>query len=376
MMVSINNPIQTTWIFVSIFLLVLLISIKSQKVNKDEVSKGFFPITLSQELKGLAILAVVFSHIGYFLVYQHEFLFPLTILAGVGVNIFLFLSGLGLTISALKKDLSVCNFYKQRLLKLFVPFWLALILFISADYFFLNISYSWVFGIKAFLGIFTTASIYNDLNSPLWYFTLILFYYLIFPFVFSKKRGWLSAVVIFLISYLILRQNPETLQDVANLYKTHLVAFPLGIFVAWLFSKEFFINRINDLKNNFAVNWLIKNFGQIIRYVFMVALLFLINYLAFHAGIGEKYYVEEFISIITSIAVIILFSLKKFEFRLLSLFGIYSYEIYLLHWPIMYRYDFLYKSLSGWLATLIYLILFLFLGLALKKVSDLVLKLR
>ncbi len=112
MMVSINNPIQATWIFISIFLLALLISIKSQKANNADNNKGFFPITLTQELKGLAILAVVFSHIGYFLVYQHEFLFPLTILAGVGVNIFLFLSGLGLTISALKKDLSVWNFYK------------------------------------------------------------------------------------------------------------------------------------------------------------------------------------------------------------------------------------------------------------------------
>jgi peptidoglycan/LPS O-acetylase OafA/YrhL len=374
-MVSINNPIQVTWIFISIFLLVILFSIKPLKINKDNDTKGFFPISLTQELKGLAILAVVFSHIGYFLVYQHEFLFPLTILAGVGVNIFLFLSGLGLTISALKKDLSVWNFYKQRLLKLFVPFWLILISFFAADHFFLNINYSWQFTLKAFFGIFTTANIYQDLNSPLWYFTLILFYYLIFPFVFSKKRAWLSAIVIFLIPYLILRQNPEVVQNVLSLYKTHLVAFPLGIFAAWLLSEKFFLNVINVVKNNFAVNWLIKNFGQIVRYGFMVGLLFLINYLAFHAGIGEKYYVEEFISIITLIAIIILFALKKFEFRLLSLFGIYSYEIYLLHWPIMYRYDFLYKFMSGWFATVIYLILFLLFGLVLKKVSDLILKL-
>jgi len=374
MMVSINNPVQVTWIFISIFLLALLISIKPQKEKNSDDNKGFFPITLTQELKGLAILAVVFSHIGYFLVYQREFLFPLTILAGVGVNIFLFLSGLGLTISSLKKDLSVWNFYKQRLLKLFVPFWLVLILFFTADYLFLNISYSLIFSVKAFLGIFTTANIYNDLNSPLWYFTLILFYYAIFPLVFSKKRAWLSAIILFVIPYLILRQNPETLKDIIGLYKTHLAAFPLGVIIAWLFSEKFFIKFVEVVRNNFAGNWLIKNFGQITRYVFMIGLLFFINYFAFHAGIGEKYYVEEFISIITSISIIILFYLKKIEFRLLSLFGIYSYEIYLLHWPIMYRYDFLYKFMSGWLATIIYLILFLVFGLILKKVSDYILK--
>jgi peptidoglycan/LPS O-acetylase OafA/YrhL len=366
MQVLINNPIQATWIFTSIFLLALLLSVKTQKTNQTEAKKEFFPIKLTQELKGLAILAVIFSHIGYFLVYQHEFLFPLTILAGVGVNLFLFLSGLGLTISALKKDLNVWNFYKHRLLKLFVPFWIILIVFFLADHLFLNLNYSWTFILKAFLGIFTSADLYHDVNSPLWYFTLILFYYLIFPFVFSKKRVWLSALVIFLIPYLILRQNPEVVQNVLGLYKTHLAAFPLGIFTVWLFSKKVFIDLVEKIKNILAL----KNYVKILRYIFMVALLFFINYFAFHSGIGEKYYVEEFISVITSLAIIILFSLKKFEFRLLSLFGIYSYEIYLLHWPIMYRYDFLYKFMSGWLATVIYLILFLVFGLALKKVSE------
>jgi peptidoglycan/LPS O-acetylase OafA/YrhL len=351
-MISINNPVQATLIFISIFVLALLISVRRQKEG------GILSISLTQELKGFAILAIVFSHTGYFLVSDHSFLFPLTILAGVGVNLFLFLSGFGLTNSALNKDLSIWDFYKKRLLKLFVPFWIVIFIFVLLDYFLLNINYSSEFLIKAILGIFTTADIYNDLNSPLWYFTIILFYYIIFPIVFFKKRPWLSALILFIIPFLILRQEPEILKNVINLYKVHTLAFPLGVLAAWFFSKE----RLPKIKNNLLTS-------KIFRYFLIIILLVVINYLAFNAGIGEKYYVEQFISIITSLAIILVFSLKKFEFGLFSLFGIYSYEIYLLHWPIMSRYDFLYKFMPAWLATALYLILFLSLGFLLSKIG-------
>src|SRR3990167_8339061 len=61
-------------------------------------------------LKGFAILAVIFSHIGYFLVADHRFLFPLSTFGGVGVDLFLLLSGFGLTMSALSKDMSIRDF--------------------------------------------------------------------------------------------------------------------------------------------------------------------------------------------------------------------------------------------------------------------------
>jgi len=49
---------------------------------------------------------VVFGHIGYFLAKTQVFCFRFN-LRRVGVNLFLILSGFGLTLSALKKDLSV-----------------------------------------------------------------------------------------------------------------------------------------------------------------------------------------------------------------------------------------------------------------------------
>ena len=49
------------------------------------------------------------------------------------------------------------------------------------------------------------------------------------------------------------------------------------------------------------------------------------------------------------------FIFKKTKFRFLELVGIYSFEIYLLHWPLIGRYDVLYRYLPAWLATFLYL---------------------
>jgi hypothetical protein len=104
MLISVTNPVQATWIFSIILFIALLVSIKPRKIAE------WFPASLTTELKGMAILMIVLSHIGYFLVTDTRFLWPLSIMAGVGVNLFLFLSGFGLTASQMKKDLSVRAF--------------------------------------------------------------------------------------------------------------------------------------------------------------------------------------------------------------------------------------------------------------------------
>src|SRR3989339_2054802 len=115
MEIFINNPVLSTDIFIAIFVIALLLTVR------PKAKQEFFSATVSQELKGLAILMILFGHIGYFLAEDHRFLFPLSVSAGVGVNLFLFLSGYGLTSSALSKSLSIFQFYKKRLAKLFIP---------------------------------------------------------------------------------------------------------------------------------------------------------------------------------------------------------------------------------------------------------------
>ena len=181
MQIEINYPVTQTYFFSFVFFVALFLSIR----RKKEILS--FSKEVTEDLKGFGILAVVFSHIGYFLSTDDKFLFPLSILAGVGVNLFLFVSGFGLTISALSKPLCIFGFYKKRLLKLFIPMWFTITVFILADYLFYGQTFPVSSLIQNYLGFFPQADIFTDLDSPLWYFTLILFFYLIFPLLFWKR---------------------------------------------------------------------------------------------------------------------------------------------------------------------------------------------
>jgi peptidoglycan/LPS O-acetylase OafA/YrhL len=356
MIISINDPIQQTGIFSIIFFIVLLISAHRRQIT------DWFPASLTTELKGLAILMIILSHIGYFLVSDHRFLWPLSIAAGVGVNLFLFLSGFGLTASQLQKNLSIWQFYKRRLLKLFTPFWLVLVIFLILDFFLLKINYSWDYIGRAFLGIFTHADLYADINSPLWYFTFILGYYLLFPLVFFKRWPWLSALALYAVGYLVIYFKPIQLDYVLYLYKVHIIAFPLGVLAAWIVSK---------LKRPEILEKLSRGWSAFGYYLMIAVLLGTFIYANINSGIGGSARLEQGMSVLAILAISGVFILKKAEFRLLSLFGLYSYEIYLFHWPLMYRYDIFYFWLPAWLATLLYLVLFIGLGWGMNKIISL-----
>jgi len=381
MILNINNPVGETWIFAIILGIALILSIRRKK------PKDFFKPSMTQELKGLAILAVVFAHIGYFLVSDHSFLFPLSAISGAAVDIFLFLSGYGLTFSHLKNEYEIKEFYRRRLPRLYIPFWIVLIIFFSLDFFILKIGHSWQYILQSFLGIFNSADIFRDFNSPLWYFTLIVFYYLIFPLVFHRKHFWLSAIGIYVITLLVSLWNPAFFSGVIWFYRLHMLAFPLGIIFAWIFHNYHNLGRFFDekfshflgyekpLKLTGTLKSVIESkvFRQTVRYLFMAGLAVVVIYTCFHSDVGDLNG-ARIVSTIMMLALLFFFLSMRFEFRLLDLIGFYSYEIYLFHWPILYRYDIFYRFLPAGIATVLYLVLFLILAWILHKLTDLILR--
>ncbi len=355
MIVSISNPIVQTYIFSVILTLVLLLSFRKKK------NDIFFGVDVSQELKGFAILTIVFAHVTYALVSDTKFLAPLSSMAGVGVNLFLILSGYGLTASAVKKPLTIGQFYKRRLFNLFVPFWICLITFFVLDYFCLHLNYGAVYVVKAFFGVFTHADLYQDVNAPFWYFSWIVMYYLLFPLLYSKKAPWLSALLMYIVPFVLIEIQPHFLNQVIHLYRVHVIAFPLGILLAWLFNDSVVWIKIKDLFSK------IKN-RNFWHYFSVVLLLGAIFYFYKNSGVGEMAIVEEVLSIVTCLLLIILFIIKKNQIKVFYWIGLFSYEIYIFHWPLMYRYDFLFKYLPAWLALTLYLPIFIGLGYLLRLI--------
>ena len=371
MQLPITNPELHTLIIILAFFVSFILTFRKRN------EKSLFSPNVTAELKGFAILTIVFGHIGYFLDSNNTFLYPLSIASGVGVNLFLFLSGYGLTKSTISKALSPLQFYKKRLLRIYIPMWIVITLLLILDSGFLGLKYDLKVLIKSYLGFFPVADIYASLNSVLWYFTFIVFYYLIYPILTFKKLLYISPLIVFGLTHFMLKQDLpiyQTLQDtyinkdVLTLYKLHIMAFPLGMFFALL---PLYVNKIGLLKKpyQYLLN-LLKNHPLVINVILIVILLYIFSYTALNSKVGESKFMEQLISNITMLSIVLVFILKRFEVKILTILGIFSYEIYLLHWPLVYRYDFLYQYLPASLATILYIGILLGLGFLLQKLSE------
>jgi peptidoglycan/LPS O-acetylase OafA/YrhL len=364
--ILIANPVFST-IIVTLFL-VACIAFSSRKKKYSTL----FPAQLSNELKGFAIIAIVFSHIGYLLASTDRFLWPLSILAGVGVNLFLFLSGYGLTMSAIRKPPKFLT-SAIRLLKLFIPLWIVLILYFTLAYFVHGTIYSADYIAKSFSGLFLRADANQDINSVLWYFSIVLFYYILFPLLFIRKHIWLSALGIIAISTVIVFRDPVVLHDVMRLYQVHILAFPIGMLVAWAITSKGHVLSVRSKAQELYGAYQLKT-SETSKRISYVALLILlaaaISISAVHSFVDQQPLLEQLSSLLTMFLIIILFIVKRFEIGLFAVFGYVSFEVYLLHWPLLSQYDVLYIHAPAWLATIVYFALFLLLGNLLHLCSD------
>ncbi len=344
MNVAIINPVMETIIF-SVLIGVAFVCAIRRKKDTEALS-----LATTNELKGWAIMSIVLAHIGFFLTTSNRFLYPLSNFAGIGVDLFLFLSGFGLTVSMLRHPLSRAQFYFRRLTKIFFPLWVVLAGFILLDALVWQRLYSWSVILKSAIGFFPSADLFYDINSPFWYITLILFYYVCFPIFFYKKSPALSALLIFIISSILLRLPLPVVNRVFDLYRLHDVAFPLGMIVAGFVGNK----KITRLAATFSA-WgnLLHWYGWVVRALAWCILGGVVIFVSFYVPLTTVR-VAEAMSVLGMGAVVLMAIVSPYRNSLCEFWGIFSYEIYMLHWPLVQRYDWWYQMLPAGVATLVY----------------------
>jgi peptidoglycan/LPS O-acetylase OafA/YrhL len=278
------------------------------------------------QLKGLAVLAVIACHVGYFIFGEQGFLSPFSNYGGVAVDLFFFLSAYGFAVSADNGNgndshchITKVIFYKKRFFRLVPLVWIILAFFFLLDFIILDKVYGTGYILRSFFLIFPTADLFADVNSPLWYLTPLALYYLSFPFLFRKGKPLITALL-FLGTSFILTQLPF----IAPHFDVHYIAFPLGILFGIYHASITKSIKESSKKTRFGLFFIFL--GVFISTLFYTW--------AYHP-------LEQFISLIIMLSVVGVFTISAVRSCPLLFIGAYSFELYLLHWPLMSRLDYL-----------------------------------
>ncbi len=168
-------------------------------------------------------------------------------LGDMGPGVFILLSGLTLTLSALKKPQKPLDFYRKRLLRIY-PLYITihLIILVVAKFFFRwNIHLFSVNTFLSLLGLRFTDSLFSYINPSWWFIWVIIQMYVFFPFLlaFLRKSGARNFLLINLLITIICRLagisgmvHPISLYNwMTGLFAgTRLFEFTFGMYLGYL----------------------------------------------------------------------------------------------------------------------------------------------
>ncbi len=354
------------WI-VGVLILVSLLSRRVKRplsgVKRDRGGDDTFGIETATTLKGIAVLLLIFGHLAIKCVEGVTFF---EYAGSWAVVIFIFLSGNGLVMKyGLKKQAR--GFLKKRAQKLVWPFWLTLLLFYTLDYLLLARTYTWWDTTLTFFGIVLG----GPPNAPAWFMTFILFLYAACALAcyFPVSDGLKPLIVLIMLLAGLCLGSLTRLGSLFGGWVQYFAVFPTALLIAY---------------HSRYVFKVVRHLHDFSRPLFLgtIAALFLlyhrssgISILSRVLPVDEAAVVMEILRSLYLIAALVLtgylIELSRFTSRFLTILGLYSYEIFLLHLPFMESYDFILFRKPLVLFFFIYLSVIVSLAFALHRLADL-----
>jgi peptidoglycan/LPS O-acetylase OafA/YrhL len=282
----------------------------------------------TDQLKGAAILLAVTGHLWWH-VSLHK---AMPILGDYGVSLFLVLSGFGLTLSYSGKCFDLKEFCIRRAARIFVPYWMVTLAILFIDWYLLKKLYTPIQIVGTLAGINVGQSL-GSMDYTRWYISLLFAFYLIFAVVHRFANGIRATICIVLAG---------TVLATLRVFKTwplgmaeQILAFPLGCMLGQFHGY---------LGTYLCGKTLRKYLALIIIAVSMIAVLAIAlkRGNADASGPSALVIFLKMNSILFCSALILgihYFGNRRYASSFLVLCGSYSYEIYLLHGPLLIKYD-------------------------------------
>lgn len=287
--------------------------------------------SLTQQLKGLAIILVIIGHLS-----QTGFvnLAPVFIVAGGwGVAIFLFISGYGLSKSYLKTGITFQVILK-RLRSVWFPYALVTLALLLMDHFIFKGSYTTLISLKLLLA--TDFSYSYD--KTMWYISYIMMWYGIFYAVFSINilRKSHKVFLLFILSLILSLFIKSPVLD----WNFYYFIFPFGVLIGCYTDELMAIDK--------------PRFYGALAIVFSISIaVFSGSSDCFH-DLSKTIYVALFCFSFL-VCTLIIFYITQLESSFLKWIGAISYEIYLLEGVLLWRYKVPYFFSNAFISTAFYL---------------------
>jgi len=356
---------ETLVVLSLILLFIVFVSTKKSPPNRHpQDNQGFILRESTVALKGIAILFLFIGHFSIKCV-DKPCMFEF---AGMwAVVVFLFCSGIGIS-KTYGLNLAKPGFLHRRLLKLFAPTLFVVILFYSLDFLLLGKTYALQGFLLNCLGLFSFAGP----NPALWFVTFIMYQYLLF-FLLSKLNASVKTKVIWLCSISVCTAVSITiiplLRSHFEMWCQYSIVFPASVTVGYF--------RIPIKK------WVSKLFhlSPVLFLLLVVASLVIFYFDPFWDTVRNFPYpysvLDKLLTLFRPLYLIaaligIAYCLDNFnrESRFLSFLGKYSFEMYLLHMPLMVSYDFILFRKPLYAFFLVFIASILVLGYGLNRISE------
>ena len=346
--------------FAAVFFTALVFLLSIVSVRKRDIR--FLDFGTSLEFRGVAILLLICGHF-FEMCLQHDD--RLAIAGGfLAVCIFLFLSGFGL-VQRYGYEKIDGKFWPKRLLRLFIPLWLCLIIFILLDKILLKLPHPlWEIALN-FCGVMFNGA-FVRVDSPAWFIDYILLQYIVFFFIFRSSLGLLTktGLLFFISTGIALFVYTTSLFNYFSIWLQYTLVFPLGVLVGVVARNSNFLDTSSG-----SMGML---FASIISVPVSILALVMVGQLGSRLGLHPKLFLQQTAVLTTVISGGYLLCTLGIESRFLVFMGKYSFEIFLLHLPFMVKYDFILFRKPFVVTGLVYLGVIIFMAVIVQKVSNMI----